>query len=89
MSMRISSAAALVGALALAAHAQEAAKPAEDLQAKCYEGRYELEQLLAKTADLTKKGIIAETLEEIMEIEEDSDWRACLHEIEATLKAVE
>lgn len=86
---KCSSAAALAVALALAVNAQEAAKPAKDLQSQCYEGRAKLEKLYAETADLAKKAIIGEAIDEIMEIEEDSDWRACLHEVEVTLKAVE
>jgi hypothetical protein len=90
--MRVSSALAAAVTLVLAtdAAAQQApaATPAEDLQQKCYDGRTELQKIYSTLTDTTKQGIIAKALEEIMEIEEDSDWRACLHEIETTLAAV-
>ncbi len=68
--------------------AQERPPTADELQAKCYAGRTELEGLIGKLVDLDKRGIVILAVEEIAELEEDSAWSVCVALVEETLHKV-
>lgn len=88
--MRISSYLAALPLLIIAnmALAQQAPAEGDDMQLKCIAGRNELERIYPTLTDATKQGIVSRALDEIVEIEEDSDWKACLQLVASTLAAI-